>query len=88
MMRRILDWFDSPRFCPDCGDPIKVVDLPGSFDPRTGKPKHRWVWKCPSVLVDISDSGTYAEQWGVNHIHAWGRGKPRWHAAREEPTDD
>jgi len=87
MMRRILDWFDSPRFCPDCGDPIKVVDLAGSFDPRTGKPKHRWVWKCPDVMVDIGDSGTYAEQWGVNHIHAWGRGRPRWHAALEEPTE-
>ena len=79
IVSRILDWWDDPRFCPDCGKPIDVEERQ-RYDGTTGDPRPLWVWHCPDVSMSVkSDGSVYAEQRRVDFVHAPGTGRPRWH---------
>lgn len=82
---RIRDWLDAPRYCPDCGRVIVVVNM-GAYDKKTGAPRDLWVWQCPEVHLTVTHRGiTRAEQRG-DAIHPYGEGRPRWHRRRAEVT--
>lgn len=82
VLSRLLDWMDTPRFCPDDGKEIEVENI-GAYNERTGAAEDDWIWHCPGVSTD--DGRVWTQRGDRVHIH--GHGQPRWHRAdREEPT--
>lgn len=82
----LRDWLlpDAPRYCPDCGRPIEVEDV-GAFDPQTGERLSRWCWHCPGVRATYGSADGWTMRQSGDHIHVYGRGRPRWHA-EGDPT--
>jgi hypothetical protein len=78
LLERIRAAFDAPRFCPDCGQTIRVKAV-DTFDPKTGAPVPRWVWSCPDVDLTVTHSGVRRVAQSGYTIHPWGEGRPRWH---------
>lgn len=74
----LRDWFDAPRFCPDDGKLIEVVNRP-RFDPKTGTAHDSWYWHCPEVWFSHEGGRITWTQTGSDGVHAHGQGRPRWH---------
>jgi hypothetical protein len=88
LLSRLRDWFDDPRYCPDCGKTIVVVDA-GGFNEKTGAPEHLWYWTCPDTHISVylfPSGGSEVTRYGGER-HVWGRGRPRW-AALVQPFVD
>lgn len=74
-------WWDGPRFCEECGEPLDVEQHPYRMDPATGEQVHKWVTSCPMASWSWSPGDGASETWYGGHRHTVVFGlRPRWHA--------